>query len=75
MTIEHIVTNEEVEAAYEARHNAFCNNADNRYALADRAMALVLIYESQREYRDAREAASIARFVEAYTAAYDSDEG
>ena len=43
------ITNEQVEAAYEARHQAFATNAANRYALADRALALALSFDAQKQ--------------------------
>jgi len=46
--IDTLITEEQVTAAYEARHQAFVTNADNKYALADRAMALNLRFESQK---------------------------
>ena len=41
------ITNEQVEAAYAARHQAFVDHADNRYALADYAASLAYRFAIQ----------------------------
>lgn len=55
------ITNQQVEAAYDARHAAFVTNAPNKYALASHAMALALQFEAQRR-EDADEEENYARF-------------
>ena len=41
------ITDEQVKAAYDARHQAFVDHADNRYALADYAASLAYRFAIQ----------------------------
>jgi hypothetical protein len=46
-----MITNEQVEAAYAERHQAFVDHAPNRYALADYAAMLGMQYAQQEAKR------------------------
>ena len=46
-----MITNEQVQAAYAERHQAFIDHAENRYALADYAAMLAMKYEQQEAKR------------------------